>query len=278
MTVPEAPYETLAEELRRGSRLIGLIVKMPAPATVEMAGLGGFDFVVIDMEHGLGDGSELQHHLRAADSVRVATLVRVSGPASPEILRALDAGADGIIVPHVACRAEVEQAVAAARYPPEGGRSLALSTRSGRYGRRSVVEHLAEARRRTLVVVQIEDDVAVQRAEEISSVAGLDAVFIGPTDLSASLGVAGQLEHAVVVDAVERIQAAVLAEGRIALCTIARDEDEAAGWFGRGARMVLFESSVLLATRLRALAAACHQDGTIRSTSARSDGQASPSE
>jgi len=198
----------------------------------------------------------------------IPVLVRVSAPASPEILRALDAGAEGIIVPHVAGRADAERAVYAARYPPEGRRSLALSTRSGGYGGRSVAEHVAAARLRTVVVVQIEDGIAVERAAEIAACGGLDAVFIGPTDLSASLGVAGQLEHAAVIEAVARVENAVLAEAQTALCVIASDEDEASNWFARGAQLVFFESSVLFATRLRALTEACREGRLAPTTSA----------
>lgn len=241
----------LAERLRGGNDLLGLMVKMPAPATVEIAGLAGFDFVVIDTEHGLADGAELQHHLRAADSVGLAVLVRVSGVGGAEILRVLDAGAEGIIVPHVRSSEDVGRAVAAACYPPGGHRSLALSTRSGRYGQHSVADHVSAAASRTLVIAQIEDSLAAERTEQIVSSPGLDAVFIGPTDLSASLGVPGELDHPDVIEAVERVAAIVVASEETALCTIVSDEHEAARWFARGARIVLFESSAVIAGRFR---------------------------
>lgn len=242
-------FEDLAARLHRGARLLGLIVKMPAPATVEIAGLAGFDLVVIDTEHGLADGTELQHHLRAADSVGVPALVRVSGWIGGDILRVLDAGAAGVIVPHVRSSDDVARAVDAARYPPQGQRSLALSTRSGRYGQRSIPEHVASAGG-TLVIAQIEDSVALERADEIAAAPGLDSVFIGPTDLSASLGRPGEFDHPAVVDAIDRIAAGVLAADGTALCVIADDEQDGAAWFDRGAGIVLFEATMLISRGL----------------------------
>src|SRR5262245_35125759 len=105
---------------------------MPAPATLELAGHTGFDFALIDTEHGIADGQQLEHHLRAADSAGLDCVVRVGANDSTEILRALDAGARGVVVPHVTTAAEAAAAVRAAHYPPIGKRGLALSTRAGR--------------------------------------------------------------------------------------------------------------------------------------------------
>ena len=133
--------------LRRdgGGVLLGLIVKMPAASTVELAGHAGFDYVLIDTEHGPGEMIELEHHIRAADSAGIGVLVRVCDAQSPDILRALDAGAHGIVVPHVTSPHGVERAAALTRYPPQGRRSLALSTRAGRHGTRAMEEHLDAA-------------------------------------------------------------------------------------------------------------------------------------
>jgi 4-hydroxy-2-oxoheptanedioate aldolase len=233
--------------------LLALIVKVPAAATVELAGHAGFDFVLVDTEHGPSDMTELEHHIRAADSAGIRSLVRVSSADSADILRALDAGADGIVVPHVTSPDDVARAVALTRYPPHGRRSLALSTRAGRHGTRSVADHLA-AGDDVLLIAQLEDAEALERLPEILDCDGIAGVFIGPADLSASLGRPGELDHPLVNGAVERIVAAVLERPALALCVLAADEDEARTWFGRGARLVFLNAPSLMAARLMSIA------------------------
>ncbi len=235
--------------------LLSLIVKMPAAATVELAGHAGFDFVMIDTEHGSNDMNELEHHIRAADSAGIRTLVRVSDVGSGDILRALDAGANGIVVPHVARPEDVLRAAALTRYPPEGRRSLATSTRAGRHGMLTIAEHLDTASRRVALVAQLEDADALTHIPEILAVDGLAGIFIGPTDLSASLGWPGQLDHPTVTEAIEQITEAVLERPDLALCALAADEDEAHGWIERGARMILLNAPSLMAERLTAISA-----------------------
>jgi len=243
-----------------GSALLGLIVKMPAAAIVELAGHAGFDYVLIDTEHGPSDMTALEHHIRAADSAGIRVLVRVSDGESPDILRALDAGAHGIVVPHVTSAQGVERAAALTRYPPNGRRSLALSTRAGRHGTRSVDEHLDAASRTIALVVQIEDAEALQHVPEILASEGLAGVFIGPADLSASLGWPGQLDHPVVSEAVDRVADAVLAHPDLALCALAAGEDEARAWIERGARMVLLNAPSLMAGCLQSIADALRSE------------------
>jgi 4-hydroxy-2-oxoheptanedioate aldolase len=238
--------------------LVALIVKVPSAATIELAGHAGFDYVLIDTEHGPNDMAELEHHIRAADSAGIRSLVRVSDAHSPDILRALDAGAHGIVVPHVRSAEDVRGAVALTRYPPAGRRSLALSTRAGQHGIRPVEEHLAAAGRDIVLIAQIEDADALDRLPEIVGAEGLAGVFIGPADLSASLGLAGRLDHPVVRDAVARITTAVLQRRTLALCVLAGDEQEAANWVERGARLVFLNAPALLAARLVAVSDALH--------------------
>jgi 2-keto-3-deoxy-L-rhamnonate aldolase RhmA len=233
--------------------VLGLIVKMPAASTIELAGHAGLDFALIDTEHGSNDMAEVEHHIRAADSAGISVLVRVSDAQSPDILRALDAGAAGIVVPHVKSAADVQRAVARTHYPPLGQRSLALSNRAGRYGTRSVDEHLELSRERTALIVQVEDAEALPNVDDILSVEGLTGVFIGPTDLSASLGRPGRLEDPIVADAIDSIADAVLARPDLTLCVIAADEPEAEAWIDRGARMILLNAPALMAQRLRAI-------------------------
>lgn len=163
----EALDHTLVSRIRRREQLLGLIIKLPNPALVEVAGHLGYDFVLLDTEHGAADTLELEHHLRAADSAGIDVLVRVGANEPLQILRALDAGATGIIAPHVDTPQEAAQAVNAAHYPPVGKRGLAASTRAGRHSTSTLADHLDRARRETTVVVQIEDKKAVDHAPAI---------------------------------------------------------------------------------------------------------------
>jgi 4-hydroxy-2-oxoheptanedioate aldolase len=200
-----APERQLAARLGAKETLCGLLVKMPSPATVELAGHCGFDFVVLDTEHGAADTGDLEHHVRAADSVGVPLLVRIGSSEPVETLRALDAGATGIVVPHVNSAAEARDVVRAAHYPPMGTRGFAVSTRAGHHGRRTVAEHARVALEETVVVVQVEDAKALGHVAEIASVERVDAIFLGPNDLSVSLGRPGELSHPEVAAAVDGI-------------------------------------------------------------------------
>jgi 4-hydroxy-2-oxoheptanedioate aldolase len=241
---------TLAARLRAGEPLLGLVAKMPAPAVIETAGHAGFDFAVIDTEHGVADTGSVEHHLRAADSAGLAALVRVGANQRIDILRALDAGAAGIVVPHVNDSGDAHAAVRAAYYPPHGDRGLAVSTRAGRQGLASIEEHVRHATDNTLVVVQLEDAGALTHAGELARTDRVDAVFIGPTDLSISLGYPGQPGHPEVVAAIDRIAEEVVAAERAALCVLVSSEDEAQVWRSRGARLLLFSAAALLSERL----------------------------
>lgn len=234
---------------------IGVIVKMPSPSIVELAGHCGFDFVLVDTEHGSGDMYELEHHIRAADSVGIRVFVRVSDRNSADILRALDAGASGIVVPHVTSAEDVAQAAARIHYPPHGRRSLALSTRAGRHGTRPADAHFEEAGNEIRMIVQIEDSEALEALPGILAADGVDGVFIGPADLSASLGLPGQVRHPSVASAIETIVDGVNEHPEIALWALAADEREARGWIERGAQTILFNAPALIAARMGSIAA-----------------------
>ena len=240
---------SLAERLRDGERLQLLFVKAPAPAEVELAGLTGFDAVILDTEHGSGEG--LDHHLRAAAAVGLPALVRVPSSDPAPILRALDAGATGVVVAHVRDAAEAQAAVAAAHYPPRGHRGLALTTRAGGHGTVRLREHLERAARQTLVIAQIEDAEAVAQTDAICAVAGIDAILIGSADLSISLGHPGDGAHPEVSGAIARITAGADAAGvPVATVVSSRLEAETAG-----TQLVAWVASLLMRDAFRSAAA-----------------------
>jgi 2-keto-3-deoxy-L-rhamnonate aldolase RhmA/pimeloyl-ACP methyl ester carboxylesterase len=207
--------QPLAKRLAAGESLTALLAKLPCAAQVEAAGHAGFDVVLLDTEHGPGDALALEEHLRAAAAVGIAALVRVPALDPAAILGALDAGADGVVVPHVLDAAGAEAAVAAAHYPPRGRRGLALSTRAGHYGAAALEDHLQRSAEETCVIVQIEDREAVEAADAILAVPGVSGVLVGATDLAMSLGHAPDREIEAVTAAATRAGVPVLrvAEG-----------------------------------------------------------------
>jgi 4-hydroxy-2-oxoheptanedioate aldolase len=242
----------LAVRLRERRPLTALFVKAPAPAQVEAAGHAGIDAVILDTEHGTADG--LEEHLRAADAAGVPALVRVPAPGlGAPIQRALDAGAAGVVVPHVRDAASARAAVAAAHYPPRGERGIATSTRAGHQGAVAIPAHVARSGAETVVVVQVEDADAVPRAAEIVAVPGVDAVLIGTADLALSLGAPGRPDAPEVQAAVDAILAAAAA-AEVPAIAVAADAAEGAAWRARGVTTVAFVAGSLLLGALRGVA------------------------
>ncbi|WP_208719997.1 HpcH/HpaI aldolase family protein [Amycolatopsis circi] len=205
---------TLKHRLRSGERLLGGLLRLPAETLVEMAGVAGLDFVVLDCEHGPADLVPLQHHVVAAQAHGLGVLVRVGADEPALVLRVLDLGADGVIVPHVDTAEQARAAVAAAHYPPLGKRGFATYSRAGRFGARSAAEHLRQAEETTIVVPMLETPEAIAAAEEILAIPGVDTVLVGPADLAVTLGIPGGAAEPAVAQAIRAAVAAAKTAGK----------------------------------------------------------------
>ncbi|MFC7743118.1 HpcH/HpaI aldolase/citrate lyase family protein [Nocardiopsis composta] len=161
---------------------------MPGEEPVEMLGTAGFDFVLIDCEHGPADVADLRRHIAAAQVHGMAVLVRVGADEPALALRALDHGAAGIVVPHVDGPRDAERAVRAVRHPPLGDRGFATYGRAGGYGTVPAAEHLRRAEADVLLIVMAESEQGCDRAKEVLAVPGVDGVLVGPADLAVSMG------------------------------------------------------------------------------------------
>ncbi len=197
--------DNFRDRLLRGDRLIGTLLSLPSPELVEIASDAGFDWLFLDMEHGALEARDILRLVQAARGP-CAPLVRVPENREMWIKKALDTGAAGIIVPHVNSAEDAARAVHWGKYPPEGGRSVGFS-RSNRYGTR-FQESVESANTETVVIAQVEHIDGVRAIEAILDVSGVDAVFIGPYDLSASLGKPGRIQDLDVRDAVRAVAAA----------------------------------------------------------------------
>lgn len=165
---------------------LGAWVKLPAPESVELLAIAGFDFVVIDAEHGAIDIRTTSVMIGLARGCGVAPFVRVVGTAPRDVQVPLDAGAAGLFVPQVDDAGRARDAVRATRFPPLGRRGASTSGRAGRWGLEALGDYLRSGNDEARLVVQAESVGAVAAITEIGEVAGIDAVFIGPTDLAVS--------------------------------------------------------------------------------------------
>src|SRR5215207_9287350 len=173
--------------------LAGTFLNLGSPITDKIAGLAGFDWLLIDHEHGPGGQDTLLHQLHAASATPAFPVVRIAQNEVPRFKRALDMGALGVMVPYVSTAAEAKAAVAAMRYPPHGIRGVAKFNRAAGFGG-DFEEYYLHAHERLVTVIQIETTEAVNKIDEIAAVDGADVLFVGPTDLSYNMGIRDQLE------------------------------------------------------------------------------------
>ena len=190
------PFHRLLNE--RGARTpIGTWVMSASPIVAEAVGTAGFDWGVLDMEHTPIDLMGLVHLLQAVGGTPMAPVVRVPWNDAVTVKRVLDAGAQTLLFPFVQDGDEAAKAVAATRYPPEGVRGMAGMSRASRFG--TTPDYFREANRTIGVIVQLETPQAIANLEDIGGVPGVDALFVGPGDLSGSMGHAGNPTHSEVM-------------------------------------------------------------------------------
>ena len=195
--------------------LVGTFLNLGSPVTVEIAGLAGFDWVLIDHEHGPGGEDTLLHQLHAVAATPAFGVVRIAQNEPPRFKRVLDQGAYGVMVPWVGSAAEARAAVSAMRYPPRGIRGVAKFNRGAGFGG-DFEEYYQHAHERLLTVVQIETEAAVNQIDEIAAVDGADVLFVGPTDLTYNMGIRDQLDHPNFIAALQKVSAAAQKHGKAA--------------------------------------------------------------
>jgi 4-hydroxy-2-oxoheptanedioate aldolase len=179
---------SLRERARGGEHLLGALLRMPAEELVEMVAVTGFDFVLIDCEHGPDDITVLRQHIALAQLHGVPVVVRVGEGERGQILRVLDQGAEGILEPHLESADDARALVDASLYPPEGSRGFATYGRAGRFGETPPDAHRVASLENTLVLGMIESPRAVAVAAEIIATPRLDGILVGPADLAIASG------------------------------------------------------------------------------------------
>lgn len=201
----------IKERLRRGEPSIGSWLTLAHVSIAEVLATSGYEWVVVDTEHSAIDVSETLVLFAAIENRGAVPLVRLAGIDPVQCKAVLDSGAAGVVVPMVNTRAEAEIAVEMSKYPPQGKRGVGLARAQG-YGDR-FDEYVDQSNHDTLLIVQIEHRTGVENIEAILEVPGIDGTFIGPYDLSMSLGIPGQISHPLVAEAKREVRDATLARG-----------------------------------------------------------------
>jgi 4-hydroxy-2-oxoheptanedioate aldolase len=240
-------YENpVKDKLKAGEVVLGCFVAPPSPEFVEMIALAGFDFVLLDAEHGPIDPGTAYPMILAAEAHGVPAFARIGQQDKQVILKFLDLGIAGVMVPQVNTAAQAEAAIAATKYFPRGNRGIANS-RSFEYGMRQSLSELAPVHNdRILTMIQFEHIDTVAEIDAILAVPDLDVLFIGPNDLAQSMGLAGFPGHADVTKIADDVIARAQARG-IKLGTVASDIASFRAAADRGFDMIVANAPVLLA-------------------------------
>ena len=201
-------------KILNGGTAYGVFCTFFSPAVVEMVGHIGFDFALLDAEHGPSGAESCEHMVRAAENVGIAPYIRVGMNIRQNILRYLDIGSLGVQLPMINNAAEAKAVVEAVRYPPLGKRGLA-GVRAADYGLTiPLKDYTVKANQELLVISQVETMEAVKNLDEMLAVEGIDVFFIGPTDLSTSMGYPGQANHPEVKAMIEKVVGRIRAAGK----------------------------------------------------------------
>jgi len=225
------------DRFNRSEAVIGTWINLSGPPIIEIIGRTGFDFLLIDGEHSPFDESDLRDALIACDNTAAESLVRVRANEEPRIKLALDLGADAVLVPMVNTVDDARRAVKAAKYPPLGGRGVGPWRCADYY--RNFADYVKEANDTTALIIQIENKDAVAAIDEIIAVEGIDAVFVGPADLSASLGHGTNSGNPDTVAAIERVAEACRARG-MPMGIDCLSTEHISRWEGLGFRIFVF--------------------------------------
>lgn len=195
---------TFKKRLNTGEIVYGPFMKTGDPAFVEIAGYAGFDFVILDMEHGPASFENLQNLIRGAIIAGTIPIVRTSDSTETAISRALDLGAMGVQIPQIQTAEEAKAVVTAAKFFPLGQRGVCRFVRAAGYSNVSKEKYFAGANN-TLAIIQLEGKKALENLNEILDVKGVDIIFIGPYDLSQSMGYPGQVSHPEVIKTMKQL-------------------------------------------------------------------------
>ena len=194
--------KNLKKRLRQGDTLIGCWLNLGSPITAEIVGLAGFDWGLIDLEHGSGSESDVLHQLQALEHTHAAPVIRVESFERQRIHRMLDLGAEGIMCPRINNAEEAMKFASGLLYPPEGVRGVAKMVRATGFSK-DFNSYWKDLKENILGIVQVETPEILNHLDEIAAIDNVDILFIGPADLSMALGIFGQFDNPLFKDAIK---------------------------------------------------------------------------
>jgi 4-hydroxy-2-oxoheptanedioate aldolase len=242
--------KNLKKRLQQGETLHGCWLNLGSSLTAEIVGMSGFDWVLIDLEHGAGVEKDVLYQLQALEHTPAAAIVRVESGQRQRIHRILDLGAEGIMVPRISNAAEAAAIAGSLHYPPDGSRGIAKMVRASGFGQ-NFSEYYKSGKENILGIVQIETAEVLHHLDAVAATEGIDVLFIGPSDLSMELGVFGQLDHPLFKDALKATVNAAQKAGK-AVGILLQNPDDYRTYHELGIRFI-----------------ACGADGTFVSQGAR---------
>ena len=219
-----AGMHNIRQRILSGETVTGCWLNLASSLTAEMVGMAGFDWVLIDLEHGPGTEREALYQLQALAHTPAAAIVRVESNDRPRAHRVLDMGAHGIMFPRIDTPEAAAKAIAALRFPPQGVRGVAVMNRACEFGA-TFRQYLDGANQALAGIIQIETEEAVSHTEEIAAMDGADVLFIGPSDLSHSMGIFGQFDNPRFTAAIDTTLAAAKKHGKAAGILVQKPED-----------------------------------------------------
>lgn len=236
-------HSDLKKKLAQGQVVFGTFFKLNSASLVEMYGYAGFDFIIIDNEHSNFGYVDMENLIRAADGVSLNTVIRVPSGAEEHILHALDSGAVGVQIPGLSTVEEVKAALPYTKYYPAGTRGMNVNQRAAKFGFMNKDEYFKAANENTLLVVHVENKEMVERMDELCQIPEVDVLFIGPGDLSQSVGKPMQVNDPEVVALVEKaFRTAVKYQKTIGIWVA--NADAAAKYIKMGAQYIAIQSDV----------------------------------
>lgn len=233
----------LKNHLKEGTTAYGPFCKIQDPAIVEIAALSGFNFVIIDMEHGPFSIESTQNLIRAAEARGITPVVRVTENSETLILRTLDIGAKCIQVPQICTKADAEKLVKATSFYPKGERGMCRYVRAADYTAIDGATHFGTANNDIITIIHIEGMEGINNLAEIISVEGIDVIFLGPYDLSQSCGVPGQVQHEKVVNSMKNAVKIAREHGK-AVGTFTESVENAKMWEEIGVQYIAYSVDV----------------------------------
>ncbi len=257
------PPNLLKRKLAAGGSVVGtMLVEFRQASVMQVLANAGLDFVIIDTEHGPLGIETIADLSRAARAAGITPIVRVPDLQYAHVAPALDAGAQGIMLPRVTDPAQVHDVLQMMKYPPRGRRGAVLARGHTQFKGGSLADALAEGDAESMLVVQIETKPALDRAEEILGIRGVDVGFVGPTDLSVALGIPGRLGDPVIASAIERVTE-ICERHAIHVAVQMNDLPSAIAWAGRRIRLLSYSSEVSILGRAATDIAAAIRSGFV---------------